>query len=58
MDLLSIKIALPHVEKIWVLNGEWYIHFVVGSEEILLTEETLFREVPEAKNKKKSNGIK
>lgn len=52
MDIQAIKIALPHVEKIWVKNNEWFIHFVPDAELVNLNE-TIIKEAPLKKNKLK-----
>jgi len=40
MDLQAIKKALPHVDEIYVKDGEWFIHFVPDAEVVNLNEFT------------------
>ena len=61
MDLQAIKKALPHVDEIYVKDGEWFIHFVPDAEVVNLNEfnelnelnETIIKEAPSKKNKLK-----
>jgi len=55
MDINAIKKALPHVEKIWVKGGEWFIHFVPDAELVNLNEtnETIIKEATSKKLKNK-----
>lgn len=55
MDIKAIKKALPHVEKIYVKGGEWFIHYVPDAELVNLHElnETKIEEAPLKKTKLK-----
>jgi hypothetical protein len=52
MDYNFVKIALPHVTKVWVLNGEWYIHFVPDAVEVGLSDETISQDSAKPSKKK------
>ena len=52
MDIKAIKKALPHVEKIYVKGGEWFIHYVPDAELVNLNE-TKIEEAPLKKTKLK-----
>lgn len=55
MDINAIKKALPHVEKIYVKGGEWFIHYVPDAELVNLHElhETIIKEATSKKLKNK-----
>lgn len=58
MDLSKIKeqvAHLPHVKKVWVKDGDVYIHAVKGSKEIDLSEETKEIKLQEEPAKPKKN---
>ena len=49
MDINLIKKVLPHVDKIWVKGGEWFIHYVPDAEVIT---ETTIKDAPKQIKKK------
>lgn len=51
MDINLIKKALPHIDKIWVKGGEWFIHFVPDAEMVKLNETTI-KDAPKQLKKK------
>lgn len=58
MDLKQYQLSLPHLKKVWVKDGEVFIHAVAGAEIISLedlpsTEETIVQDSPAKPSKKK-----
>lgn len=51
MDLSIIKQALPHVERVWVKDGQWFIHYQPNAEEIDLNNITQAEPVKPSKKK-------